>query len=98
MKGGVTMDTNFQMLRTFKYEPDAFGFCTPDEVRQIKDHFKIKERSNVELQNLRDFVVMYYDFLRNEMSTRDAIFALSDALSAITGVIDNEKYHRGMEV
>ena len=92
------MLTNFQMLRSFKYEPEAFGFCTPEEVRQIMNHFKIKERSNVELQNLRDFVVMYYDFLRNEMSTRDAILALSDTVSAITGVIDNEKCNRGMEV
>ena len=103
MKGDVTMDTNFQMLRSFKYEPESFGFCTPEEVRQIKDHFKIKERSDVELQNLRDFVVMYYDHLEDKLMaddkyTHDEYRRLYDTMSAVTGVIDNEKYHRGMEV
>ena len=92
------MDSNFQMLRTFKYEPESFGFCTPEEVRQIKDHFKIKERSDIELQNLRDFVVMHYAQLEDNMTTRDGILALSDTMSAIVGVIDNEKCYRGMEV
>ena len=92
------MDSNFQMLRTFKYEPEGFGFCTPEEVRQIKDHFKIKERSDIELQNLRDFVVMYYAQLEDKMTTRDGILALSDTMSAIVGVIDNEKCNRRMEV
>lgn len=92
------MLTNFQMLRSFKYEPDAFGFCTPEEVRQIKDYFKIKERSDIELQNLRDFVVLYYANLEDKATTRDDILKLADTMSAITGIIDNEKYHRGMEV
>ena len=92
------MDSNFKMLRTFKYEPDAFGFCTAEEVDAIKNHFKIKERSDVELQNLRDFVVLYYAKREDDATTRDSILKLADTMSAITGVIDNEKFHRGMEV
>lgn len=97
------MDSNFQMLRTFKYEPEGFGFCTPEEVRQIKDHFKIKERSDIELQNLRDFVVLFYSqienkLLANDNCSHDEYRKVIDTMSAITGVIDNEKCNRGMEV
>jgi len=95
------MDTNFQMVRTFKYEPENEGFCTAEEVKLIENHFKIKERSDVELQNLRDFIVMWYSRIEDkalEEGRRDDFYKLSDTLSAITGVIDHNKFHRGMEV
>ena len=96
------MKTNFHMLRTFEYNPENYGFCTVDEVKQIEDHFCIKERSDVELQNLRDFVVMYYHDLGHkklvEEDRNTEYLKIMDTVSAITGVIDHNKWERGMEV
>ena len=95
------MKTNFHMLKSFEYNPENYGFCTAKEVEQIEKHFCIKERSNVELQNLRDFVVMYYS-LRTESAREkkddNSYFKLHDTMSAITGVIDQNKWERGMEI
>ena len=85
-------ESNFYMLRNFQFKPERFGVLTGDEVKIIQDHFKIKERSNIDLQNLRDFVVMYY-----ANKTRDSL-EVSDLMSGIVGVIDQEKFNRGMEV
>ncbi len=85
-------ESNFHMLRNFQFKPKSFGFLTGEEVEIIRDHFKIKERSNIDLQNLRDFVVMYY-----ANKTRDSL-EVSDLMSGIVGVIDQEKFSRGMEV
>ena len=95
------MKTNFHMLRTFEFNPENFGVCTGEEVRQIEDHFCLKERSNVELQNLRDFVVMYYSERTERARKEDDdtnYLKLWDTMSAITGVIDQHKWERGMEV
>lgn len=86
------MKSNFQMLKEFKdFKPQHMGFLTSCEMDRIEQHFAIKERSNVELQNLRDFVVMYYS--ETAKSLED-----SDVMSGIVGVIDLEKVNRGMEV
>lgn len=95
------MLTNFQMLRSFKYEPEHVGFCTEEEVKLINEHFEIDKRSDIELQNLRDFIVMYYARLIDkaiEEKRREDSYKLSDTMSAITGVIDDSKFKRGMEV
>lgn len=94
------MQTNFQMLKTFKYNPEHRGVCTSTEVEQIENHFQLNERSNVELQNFRDFVVMYYSFITNELRKKDfdEYMKQQDTMSAITGVVDHHKYKRGMEV
>ena len=95
------MKTNFHMLRSFEYNPENYGFCTEEEVKQIEDHFCLKERSDVELQNLRDFVVMYYSERTERARKEDDdtnYLKLWDTMSAITGVIDQHKWKRGMEV
>lgn len=95
------MESNYYMLKTFKYNPMYYGICTGEEVEQIEKHFRIKDRSNVDLQNLRDFVVMYYTMKiesARENNKDESYFALTDTMSAITGVIDQNKYERGMEV
>ena len=95
------MESNYYMLKTFKYNPKNYGFCTGEEVEQIEKHFRIKDRSNVDLQNLRDFVVMYYAMKTKsarENNKNESYFSLTDTMSAITGVIDQNKYKRGMEV
>ena len=86
------MKTNFHMLREFDMKPEHYGWLTGDEVEKIVHHFQLKERSDVELQNLRDFVVMYF-----AGKTRDNM-ELADLMSGIVGVIDQEKFNRGMEI
>lgn len=84
------MDTNYKMLRDFKgFKPKRFGILDADEVREIRRHFRIGGRSNIGLQNLRDFVVLYYSKSKPEDM---------DIMSGIVGVIDEEKIKRGMEV
>ena len=94
------MKSNYQMLVSFKdWTPNNIGWVNNDEIDTINEHFKIKERSSVELQNLRDFVVMYYGIKAdNENLTPKERFIQMDIMSAITGVIDIEKNRRGMEV
>ena len=91
--------TNYHMCRELdkelNFKPKHFGFLDGDEVYLIVKHFQIKKRSDIELQNLRDFVVMYYSSkTKEERYERE----LMDLMSGITGVIDNEKWNRGMEV
>lgn len=87
------MKSNFQMLRDFRtFKPKHFGWLDGNEVTRIQRHFKLKERSDVGLQNLRDFVVLY--FANKERSDLTS----ADIMSGIVGVIDQEKYERGLEV
>ena len=93
------MKTNYQMLVSFKdWTPKKWGWVNEEEINTINEHFHIKERSAVELQNLRDFVVMYYRNKDNKELTPKEQFIQMDIISAITGVIDIEKDRRGMEV
>ena len=95
------MKTNFHMLRSFEYHPEHFGLCNVKEVENIVEHFQLKERSNLDLQNLRDFVVLYYAFVTHTSELDEdtkRVLELQDTMSAITGVIDEEKFRRGMEV
>ena len=94
------MKSNYQMLVEFKdWTPKKWGWVDGEEVETINTQFHIKERSSVELQNLRDFVVMYYGIkMDDDKLTARERFTQSDIMSAITGVIDIEKNRRGMEV
>ena len=88
--------TNFQMLIDFdKFKPASHGFLTSDEVDTIRKNFAIGERTDVELQNLRDFIVLYYS--SRTISEKDNFDRL-DIMSGICGVIDMEKAQRGLEV
>lgn len=87
-------DTNFTMLRTLnkEFSPKRKGFIDGDEVKQIKDGLSLKEMNVLELRNLRDFVVMFYNGpAEDEVSS-------SDKMSAITAVIDSCIHTTGNEV
>ena len=86
--------TNYHMLRELDFKPEAHGILTGDEVRLLREHFQISERSDIELQNLRDFVVLYYSGKMKDEFDMD----MEDLMSGIVGVIDSEKWNRGMEV
>ena len=86
------METNFQMIRSFEgFKPKHFGVLSGEEVTIIKNHFQLAQKNDTELQNLRDFVVLFYS--RKELTMEE-----SDIMSAIVGVIDQEKFNRGLEV
>ena len=92
--------TNFQMMRellaTYGKMNHEFGWCSEEEVKLIRETLKLKERLDIiELRNLRDFVVLLMDNLRDETEDK---FRITDEASAITHVIDCEIYNRGGEV
>lgn len=90
------MKSNYQMLLSIKtWKPREFGFLLDDEIMYIRDVFKIYDRTDIELQNLRDFVCMYYAL---EFTKEKPTMSSSDKMSAITYVIDCEKVKRGMAV
>ena len=75
------MRTNFQMVREFSdYMPAENGITSRSEIMKITEHFELDKMNKLELQNLRDFVVLYY---RGE-AMRDKF----DAMLSITAVID----------
>ena len=87
----MIVKTNFTMLREFSdFKPRSFGFLDGNEVERIRNQFQIAERSDLDLQNLRDFVVLYYSEKRDIEN--------ADILSGIVGVIDQEKVNRRLEV
>lgn len=94
--------SNFQMCKDFlEYDLKEKGIISNKEYKDIESKFNIKERTNIELQNLRDFVVMYFSKVVSKydiVMERKEAMNLMDKMSAITGVIDNEKWNRGMPV
>lgn len=96
------MKTNFQMVREIKtWFPKETGIISNDEVKFIKETFCIKERSVLDLRNLRDFVVVLLNQWCDQIdfNTNRKEFAKHyDRISAITMVIDTELVRRGEEV
>ena len=95
------MKTNYQMIKAFSdWTPNRTGWVNEDEIKTINEHFKLKERTDTELQNLRDFIVLYYSThkIDDKDLTPKEQFIQMDILSALTGVIDIEKVNRGLEV
>lgn len=83
------MKSNFMALRELleKYNPEKRGVLTPHEAKLIKETLQIEMmKEKVDLQNLRDFVVI---FLGNKEDMKSW-----DQMSAITHVIDIEMMER----
>ena len=96
-KGDKTMKSNYQMIMEIKdWKPFQHCIISEKEANHIREVFCIKDRTNVELQNLRDFVVIYYGM--ESKKHHEKSFDTMDKMSAITYVIDNEKFNRGLEV
>ena len=79
------MRTNFQMVRDFSdYMPERRGFTSNEEMQRIAEHFGLAEMTALELQNLRDFVVLFY--------SNEEMLDKFQAMMSITAVIDQYKY------
>lgn len=88
------MITNFIMMKTLdkEYTPKNRGLISEDEQEIIKELLKLEERSLLDLRNLRDFVVLWYDCSsstseKEEDDVKKRMLAM-DKCSAITHLID----------
>lgn len=88
--------TNFQMIvDMMEWTPADKHFTSEEEMNQIASNFELAGRSRLDLQNLRDFVVLCYhgwqqDSRENDMDLFDKQMA---AMQSITAVIDYYKYN-----
>ena len=76
------MKTNFAMIKELeaKFAPKRFGTITKEEVELIRSTLCLDEMDVLQLQNLRDFTVIYF-------SQTDTLEDM-DKMSAIVSVID----------
>ena len=74
------------MVREFAdYMPQDKHITSREEIEKISRHFNLEEMSALELQNLRDFVVLFY-------TSNESLFDKREAMYSITAVIDMFKY------
>lgn len=79
-------ETNFRLLQGIKnWYPKEAGFLNADEMNFLTDKLQLKQMNQLELQNLRDTVVMLYQINQKENygNLKEA-----DRMSALTGIID----------
>ena len=89
--------TNYLMIMDLEdWYPASHGWITNEESNKIRNTLHIDELDNLALQNLRDFVVLY--FSTKEEEGKSKLWDEMDKMSAITAVIDAEKFDRDMEI
>lgn len=91
------MKTNYQMIRelTEAFTPQTRGIVTMSEIYLINEKLCLDEMDVLQLQNLRDFTVMYFDRISE---TADDPIEAFDKMSAIASVIDDKIVQKGGEV
>lgn len=91
--------TNFEMVKELQnWYPEEMHFISGEEVEYITKVMELKERRTLDLRNLRDFTVLYYNHVKDmhqENKDWDSFTKEDDKLSAITAVIDQELSNRG---
>lgn len=96
----MTTDTDFHLVQELRsrYAPAQRGIVDAAETRLIRSVLQLGQRTDIEVQNIRDVSVMIYgQAAANETDPAKSV-ALMDAMSAVTAVIDEEKGRRGMPV
>lgn len=99
----MTTKTDFHAIMELKekYTPAQHGIVSTTETDLIREVLELLDRGDIELQNVRDMVVMLYAQWADSQRQKDdspAAMQLMDAMSAITCVIDQEKIKRGLDV
>lgn len=108
----MTTKTDFHAIQELreKYTPKVRGIVSGEEAKIIYEVLEIDKRNNIELQNIRDMVVMIYgqwfdksrdQYLEDKKKGAQAVDKSAeylDAMSAIICVIDYEKFKRGLGV
>lgn len=81
------------------HHPANRGVLTGAESTYIRKTLELGARTDIELQNVRDMSVMLYDIvLQSRQNDPKAVMETMDAMSGVTGVIDEEKSKRGLPV
>ena len=90
------------MIVDFKgYAPKESGVTSLKEVREIQEHFHMEEMNALDLQNLRDMMVLIYSNWRSDARNKadwDELDRLSEAMSSIASVIDMAKLNANVKV
>lgn len=96
------MRTNFQMIMDVKdYTPEDEMITSIKEIRMLEEHFGLEQMGVLELQNLRDMVVLLFsNWMRDKRMAgqMEEYFKLSHGMQSITAVIDNAKWVKGCEI
>lgn len=89
------MKTNFAMMKDLlkEYEPKQFGIVNKDEIYLINEKLCLDEMNELQLRNLRDFTVLFFDSRMDDFDRKEM-----DKMSAITAVIDQKLWNIGAEV
>lgn len=94
------MRTNNEMLQDLNTKYSVLthikGVITMKEIYLINSELELDGRSEVELRNLRDFIVLWFNMEIN--CNMDKALKLMDQLSAYTSVIDNKLFNMGCEI
>lgn len=94
------MRTNNEMLQDLNTKYSVLthirGVVTMKEIYLINSELELDGRSEVELRNLRDFIVLWFNMEIN--CNMDNALKLMDQLSAYTSVIDNKLFNMGCEI
>lgn len=77
--------------------PKERGILDGDEVRKVREYLEIGYMSNEELCHLRNSCVVYFSHKEKDETGRTTLEDM-DKMSGVVGVIDDEKWNRGMEV
>lgn len=83
------------------YRPETRGVTSIGEIKMLMNHFGLDKMSLLDLQNLRDMVVlMFREWMQDDRSKGeiDEMMSKSDAMQSITAVIDHFKMKAGGEV
>lgn len=78
------------------FNPRERGFIDEDEVKMVRDMLELKGMTDDGLYHIRNACVLYFS-TKKEEGERPSL-ATMDKMSAVVCVIDDEKFHRGMEV
>ena len=91
------MKTNFQMVKELNKKYDEMdhtnGIVTMKEIYLINEVLCLDEMDELQLRNLRDFIVLFFS-----RETNEDRFEKMDKVSAFTCVIDNKLVNKGCEV
>ena len=92
----MTTKTDFHSIMELKenFKPKERGWIDQEEAAQVKKVLELDDRTDIELQNIRDMAVMLYG--RWSSNSRadgkyEEMDAYMDAMSAICAVVDGMK-------
>lgn len=91
--------TNFLLIRELdeQYHPQRRGYLNPQEVELVKKTLELETATELELRNMRDFVVIYLGN-KSEKTDGGTDWEAWDKMSAITHVIDTVLFDKGCAV